>query len=324
MAESLRGARIATESVQEALIAELDELREEIVARIDVIVPNGPQDKIPEAARDAINGEVNASLSTFERLVGQILDSGVRDLSGRGGRITTDALRAAGVPANEPFTEGIRDVFRQVAKSVTSLVALIKKRIMTGVDSAIAGAVNAITFLELLRGLLRSTPEQRRDRLRRVGPAFLLEQLADTTLMQGFSVSQQEAAVGLARQVPDLRKQWVTAGGASVRRGHAEAGERYASGGDVGPIRIGESYEVDDYSNTGPTEFATLSTAPRVVLRVPTYQRSGSVQSAEMLHPRDPGAPVGFIVGCRCVSMEVVGSFEGALEGVMGVVREEL
>ncbi len=323
-ASSIKEARGKSFEIREALIQELDELREEIISRFSSQVPSLPSEKVQKDDRRGLERELDAALSTFGRLIDNQLDAGVRQLSVRGGRITTDALLAAGVPVTEPFTEGIADVFKSVAKSVTKLVESVKKRIMSGVDAAVAGALNAVSFLEFIRSILNTNQHERRGQLRRTGPAYLLEQMAETTMLQGFSVSQQEAAERLARQVPDLRKTWVSAGDGRERRGHAEAQAKYAPGGDVGPIPVNEKYEILDYSNTGMTEWATVKRAPRRVLRVPQYRRTGSVQSGELMHPRDPEAGISFIVSCRCVSMEVVGSFDAALDQAAGIVREEL
>jgi hypothetical protein len=323
-AASLGRARETSASVRASLLQELDELRDEIVDRFDSVLPGGPREKVRKERVDDLERELDRSLDTFERIVGQELDSGVRRLSVAGGSITSEALMAAGVQVTEPFTESIADVFRKAGEAVTKLVERVKKRVMSGINSAVAGALDTISFLSFIRSLLETTQQERRGRMRHTGPAFLLDQMAETTMLQAFSQSQQDAAERLARQVPDLRKTWVTAEDGRVRQGHAEAAERYAVGGEVGPIPVGDAYEVLDYSNVGRSEFATVQKNPRRVLNVPPFTRGGSVGSAELMFPRDPDAPISFIINCRCVSMEVVGSFQAAIDQAAGIVREEL
>ena len=76
------------------------------------------------------------------------------------------------------------------------------------------------------------------------GTFWRAEKIVRTEQGRVFNIANQERMGQARKQLPDLRKQWVTAGDASVRPDHAKAGRDYAPGGNPGPIPIDEDYIV--------------------------------------------------------------------------------
>lgn len=318
---SLQSSRQAMTAGADSLLDEVSELREELVSRFLSVLPLSRD--ADEKVRDDLIRELDSSLKTFDRLVSQQINRMILEASAAGGSISTAALRAAGVPVTEPFTEGLKEVLADASRSIQAIVKRVRDRVLSRIESVILSGLNGATLRALVQATLDTEPRGRGEEARIRGIPNIVRLAAENLALEAFSASQQEAAEGLSKQVRDLRKTWVTAGDGNERRGHLEAGERYAPGGEVGPIPVGEKFLVRDYSNVGPTTWATLKRSPRIVKQVQQYERRGSVGEAEMLHPRDPESPVSYRVNCRCVAMESVGDFEQALDDAVGRFREE-
>ena len=116
--------------------------------------------------------------------------------------------------------------------------------------------------------------------------------------------------------VPGLRKRWVTVLGR--RRGHRETERRYAVGGEIGPIRVDQRFEVRDFSRTGRSQFFTLN--GRAVRVDRPAQRRGRIITDRMLFPRDAAGSVGNVVQCTCIVVEFLPEIEEAQRRARGEV----
>ena len=194
------------------------------------------------------------------------------------------------------------------------------ERINVQIRQAAVGLQPASGAIRNVERLLRTSEEVRRGLRRRIGFGQQAEAIVRTETMRVFSNAQQAASEQIAQTIPDLRKRWLISP-QNTRRGHKEADDRYAPGGETGPIRIDQKFEVTEQSRTGRTEFITVGNGgQRVInLRAPIVRR-GRVITDRMLFPRDPSADVANVVNCTCTTLDVLEELEDATDRARGII----
>ena len=90
-----------------------------------------------------------------------------------------------------------------------------------------------------------------------------------------FALSIQEARDRYGQRIQ--YKRWLSSHGPHVRAAHLEAEQRYAPGGESGPIAMDEAFEVG---------------------------------GEELMYPGDPSGSPGNIINCQCIQLAVAGEGE--------------
>ncbi len=310
------------------MLRTLDELRGEIRDRLASASPTDPDAPFSVRVAPEIGGSIERAVNDWRRLTGQDLRSGIDLGLDIGGTATATALNSAGLSVVAPAVSP--DLLSVLARPTASILSEMGESMAQQIEREVrlsaAGLNSASQATRNIERLLTTSTEVRRGLRRHIGFAYQAEAIARTEIGRAFSVAQSNANIQLSKSVPGLKKKWVTVGDGRTRRGHRDAEARYAEGANPGPIPVSERYRVVDFSRTGTSEFLTFRgrTGGRRVARVDPFRRQGRLQTQLLMHPLDPFAGPGFVVNCRCVSMEVVPDFEKALEDALGIVQEAL
>lgn len=87
----------------------------------------------------------------------------------------------------------------------------------------------------------------------RRGPiATQAERIVRTELLSVYNLANERRQREIAKDVPAIRKRWLSARDSRVRPVHAAATERYAPGAKPGPIKVGEDFVVGGERGKGP------------------------------------------------------------------------
>jgi len=79
------------------------------------------------------------------------------------------------------------------------------------------------------------------------GAFWRAERIVRTEQGRVFNIANDERMEQAREVLPDLRKQWLTAGDENVRPDHVKAGSDYSPGGRIGPIPVDEDYIVGGF-----------------------------------------------------------------------------
>ena len=144
-----------------------------------------------------------------------------------------------------------------------------RQRARRVIQLGIVGAKSVAQMEREMQALLRTQP----DRLtKRMGPiASQAEAIVMTESLRTFALAAESRSQELAKQVPEMRHYWLSAGDGRVRPAHAIASGRYAPGSDPGPIPKRQAFIVG---------------------------------GERMMHPHDPAGSAGNVIRCRCIAVD--------------------
>lgn len=294
------------------------DLRNEIAARMAMFT-GLPSDPFTVAIIPGLTDEIRVALDEFTRAAGSQITERMDDAFTIGGRVTSSALTAAGLPAFAPIVAP--DLLASAAAASTGLVTDITGLLADQITRALqfsalgleptSAAIRRVTDLLRMRALVPGFQP-------RIGFGFQAEAIVRTEIGRIYSTAQQAASEQISTTIPDLRKRWVTTLGR--RREHKEAERRYAPGGETGPIPVNRRFEIVDRSRTGLNVQGFWTRFGRVYKGKRRFRR-GRVRVFRMLHPRDPRGGAGAVVNCSCVVLEVLPEIERATDRALGILQ---
>ncbi len=272
--------------------------------------------------------EVNRAISNLRPLMSEVGQESFAEAFNLGSRVTATAFNRVGVSLAMPAVtpEILLSLTGNVQDILSELVTDIGTRIQTVINQTMLAQETVAQATNRISDLLKTSTEVRRGLRRRIGFSFQGETIMRTEIRTIYSNAQQAASEQIAQIIPDLRKRWVNV--LANRVGHVEAESRYAPGGEVGPIRIKETFLVQDFTRTGTSNFLTLGgrirprgfTGGQRVVRTEQFTRRGRIITDRMLFPRDPSADAANRVNCTCIVMEVVPEIEKAQAEAQGII----
>jgi len=178
------------------------------------------------------------------------------------GKLISDTLR-------DSLTANLRDTLNQFTP-VTQEATFIRRR------GAKAGTINP-KLISQFEAKITKTFENYTRRDKDLGVPKNVHAIAVTEMRATINDTKHQYALKLQEQNPDLRlrKRWIHNMSLSklARRGHVMVARR-------APIGLDEYFEVPNYKEAGGRFYFAGST--------------------RMLHPHDPNAPAGQVIGCNC------------------------
>ena len=266
----------------------------------------------------AIAADLDSVVAQLARRADFEMGAALTNAFDAGARITPSALTSVGLPVAFPSISPaiLTALTAETSSILTELAASVRGDIDKVLRAGVAGLKPTSAVIQDLSSLLR-TSEIRLGRRARIQSAFRAEAIARTELARVFSSAQQATSEAMSEIVPGLRKRWVTVLGR--RRGHRETERRYAVGGEIGPIRVDQRFEVRDFSRVGSSEFFTLNNKVFKRRKGPRA-RQGRIITDRMLFPRDAAGSVGNVVQCSCIIVEFLPEIEEAQRRARGEV----
>jgi len=314
------------------LIALMKDFREDSLERLRFDRPSDPRDPFNVRILPDLEASLNNSLDALKQRSGQEIEEKLALGFDLGQGTTARALVAANIPSAFPqiAPSVLATLSRDSVNVYSEMFDELGTAITNQVNRSVAGLQSSSQAMSKINRLLRTSPEVRAGMRRRVKFAFQAEEIVRTEMGRVFSSAQQAASEQLADSIPGLKKRWLPVGDAHVRRGHREAGDIYAPGGEIGPIPIKQKFKILDYSRIGSSKFMTLGgksspkgfTGGLTVIGVKTFQRRGKLIVDKMLFPRDPSASAGNVVQCRCVTIDVIPDLEKTLDKSLGIIQQ--
>jgi hypothetical protein len=214
----------------------------------------------------AIDREIQRGKDAAQRLlVGEI-----HDAWRLGGSMLDEALATLGVSAGlaQLSPRLLTVVLEVTSDQIRSIWSELGSQLKVSVRRASLGAATA--ELEATLSLDRLAAAIRSSRLFD-SASLKTDNAIRMELNRAFSLATQSRMdQGNARLGGTLRKYWLDAGDHRVRDTHREATRRYAPGGEVGPIPVGEPFIVG---------------------------------GANLMTPLDPNGPAKEVINCRCREM---------------------
>ena len=311
------------------IIKFLNELRRDINNRLQTFAGARNQPFLTQII-PGIETEIRASIAEFTSLASAETAKRIEEAFGIGSRVTATAFRDAGVAMAFPSVspEILSSLAASTGEILTEVSTALGDKIIARVRASATGLEPSSLTMRKVGDLIKTSKEFISGKRRRIGFSSQAEEIVRTETGRVFSNAQQAASEQIAGTIPNLRKQWLTVGGARVRQGHRAAERRYAPGGESGPILVNQRFQVSDFSRTGRSKFMTIGgrvsppqgvTGQRVIRM--DFTRRGRVTTDRMLFPRDPAARPGNQINCRCVSVEVVPDIEKAVNQAKGVIE---
>jgi len=298
------------------------EFKVEIKARLSSLSPVDPKAPFLVRQLPGLTIEVDRALAEMSRLAKARIQENMVSAFEAGSKISFDSIKAAGVPVAFPSVSP--EILRTLASVkdivLDEIVSKLSQRINSQIQQAAAGLVPASGAIRNVERLLRTSEEVRRGLRRRIGFGQQAEAIVRTETMRVFSNAQQAASVQIAQTIPGLRKRWIVSS-QNTRRGHQDAHDRYAPGGETGPIRIDQKFQVSEHSRTGRTDFITVTRGGKRVIKLDqSIARRGRIITDRMLFPRDPSADVANIISCTCTSLDVLPELDAATDRAKGII----
>lgn len=313
------------------MIKILDELRGEIRDRMRFFA-RLPREPFLSQIIPGIETEMRSAITEFSaRATAETIER-MEEAFGIGSRVTANAFKEAGVSLAFPsVTPEILSTLTAVTGDIfTEITTSLGNRIASRIRKSVVGLEPSTMTMRRVGDLIKTSKEFISGKRRRIGFAFQAEEIVRTETGRIFSNAQQAASEQISETIPNLRKQWLTVKDARVRDGHRAAERRYSPGGETGPIRISQRFQVSDFSRTGRSRFMTIGgrvsppqgVAGLRVLRI-DFTRRGRVLTDRMLFPRDPSARPGNQVNCRCVTLDIVPEIEKAANQAKGIIQSQ-
>lgn len=286
-------------------------------------------DTLTAALLPGMIGEVTRAIRGLRPLMAEVGQESFADAFDLGRTVTARAFNRVGVslgiPAVTPeilisLTANVQDILSELVTDIGTRIQRIINQTMLAQET-VARATNQIS------NLLKTSTEVRAGLRRRISFAFQGETILRTEIRTIYSNAQQAASEQIVQTLPDLRKRWINV--LANRVGHVEAENRYAPGGEIGPIKIDQTFRVQDFTRIGVSNFLTLggrirprgfTGGQRVVRTDRQFNRRGRVITDQMLFPRDPSADPANRVNCTCIVMEVVPEIEKAQAEAQGIL----
>ncbi len=296
------------------------------IQALDVLRTIGPGGNLPFEIRTLpeIQRSIDSSVAFLQSRASRELADAMDDGFFVGGKVTTDALNATGVPIVVPqVSPALLTVLSNRAGDIFgSNLSAVGEDIMTQVTRSAAGLQTQTQTLRKISKIVRTTPEFIRGKNVRIRAAGKAEEIMRTEVGRAFSTAQQASSEEIAKTIPSMRKKWVNAGGIGVRRGHRKAQNDYRVGGKIGPIPIKQRFKITDFTRTGRTSFINVRGrgASKNTIHVPSRSRTGVIRVSKMLYPRDPAGSAGNVIRCRCVVIDVIKELEVAQDQALGIV----
>lgn len=275
--------------------------------------------------------DIESALDQWARASGQSIDKAFEGAFELGQTITASSLSAGGIEG-VAFPSVSADLLRTASNNIDGILDEVgrgfSRRVQREVNLAAVGLQPSTQAIRRVEGMLRTGFQDVAGARRRIGFPFQAEQIVRTEVGRVFTTTQHSAGLEISSRIPNLRKRWLTVGGAKVRKGHRAAEKTYGIGGKVGPIPMRRRFAVTDHSRTGKSEFFTGRTGrglQRAFRRKGgAFPRRGKKITDRMLHPLDPKGSPGNVIGCRCVVLEVVPGLDRQIRDAGGILREEL
>ena len=301
------------------------EFRKEILDRLR-FVTGAATDPFTLQIVPQVTAEIQRAIGQLSReanaSVGPLLENAF-DL---GAQVTTNAFRAAGVQFAFPsISPDILASITATTESVlTEMSSRLADRLLMEVRLGALGLEPTSAVIERIANQLRTSTLVRPGFRRRINFGAQAEAITRTELGRVFSNAQQAASERIAESVPGLKKRWVTT--LRDRRGHREAEDRYAVGGEIGPIPVNRRFRVTDFSRSdfnrdGFWTVRTLAGAQRVFRGKPR-RRFGRPITDLLLFPRDPAGSPGNLISCTCVVLEMPGELEQVAGRALGILQQ--
>ena len=272
-----------------------------------------------------LEAEIRESLDFVLRDATASVRSTLERAFAAGSRITPTALAAGGISTGFPSVAPalLTTLAEATELALSELVTRLDQRIVAQLRLAAVGLEPTSAAVRRIENLLRTSREIEVGRRLRTGFASQAEAIVRTEVNRMYQSAQSATSSILGDTIPGLRKRWVTT--LAQRRGHREAEARYAPGGEIGPIPVKRRFEVTDFSRSdrNTSGFWTTRTAAgfQRVYKGKARARTGSPRTDRMLHPLDPAASVGNLVGCTCIVLEVLPGLEEAQQRTLGIVQ---
>jgi len=299
------------------------EFREEIKDRLRSILPSDPKAPFLIRQLPAIANEIDSAVQELAQRANARINENLASAFDAGGKVSFDSIKAAGVAVAVPsISPEILATLSSVKDNVIlGLAERMGDRINSQIRQTAVGLQPASQAIRNIERLLRTSDQVRPGLRRRIGFGIQAETIVRTETMRVFSNAQQSASEQIATTIPDLRKRWLTSP-RNTRRGHKEAEDRYAPGGQIGPIKISETFRVSEFSRIGNTKFITVTKGGSRVIMLDTRQprRGGRIITDRMLFPRDPGASPANVINCTCTVIDVLPDLEDATDRAKGII----
>ena len=272
-----RIARVNAELTAEgfrAVAESFDDVRRTLVDTI-ARLPNGPTRAEYERALRDLDTAMIRWAEAMGRTIGDLHEGGYA----AGAASVTEPLRAAGVDAVvrviDPDTVSMLGRFR--ADLIDDITSTMRHRISTEIAAVASGAATPGDIAARIAGDLRGRPSTFASVEARARAIVVTE------LGRVNGLGAQAAMTANVEVIPELRKRWLSSHVFDYRPAHAEAEDRYAPGGSVGPIPVDEAYSINGFP---------------------------------AMYPHDPSLPASEAVNCHCVSIAVIPEIEAAVAGV--------
>ena len=210
---------------------------------------------------------IDSAGAAFERNFARVLRGTTAESFELGATITPESLRGIGLDLQ--FAPDIsRAQLAVAAQLYPDLISQVSNDFRTRVKREISlGVLGARPTGEVQNNVVELLRTQPRRRDRQLGPlAYQAERIVRTEMMTTFNLANDIRHAEAARQVPGLKKIWLTAGDMRVRNDHVMAGARYRVGGNPGPIPIDEDFVVGGELANGPHD-PRLSAAQKIHCR---------------------------------------------------------
>ena len=324
-ASSFAAARTDLDKLTAQTSSALDKLLRDFnrTMRTRLLFIGAGTDALTAALLPGMIGEVSRAIRSLRPLMIDVGRESFEQAFDLGSTVTARGFNRVNVPVSFPAVtpELLTSLTANVQDILSELVTDIGSRIQTIINTTMLNGETIARATNQISNLLKTSTEVRAGLRRRINFAFQGETIMRTEIRRIYSNAQQAASEQIAQTIPDLRKRWITV--LSNRVGHVEAENRYAPGGEIGPIKIEETFRVQDFTRIGVSNFLTLggrirprgfTGGQRVVRTDRQFNRRGRIITDQMLFPRDPSADPANVVNCLLPDNEVEGDFLAGLK----------
>lgn len=249
----------------------LDEAHRLVTGDLALALADGERQALVQTMR-AAEAAIDRVTGDLLRRMGRLVSGAAVDAVQRGADVTPDALASIGVRLNlqpDLSIAQLQGVLHLDTSLITQVSQQFRDRTRRTVQLGLLGGKSIRQMLKEIEADLRTQP----DRVHGVRGTLAnqAETILRTELLRASAIGQELRSQELSEQVPGLRKAWRTAGDHRVRDSHRVAGQRYAPGGDPGPIPHDQPFVVG---------------------------------GEKLRYPKDPRGSARSVVRCRCVRLD--------------------
>lgn len=227
------------DAAAKALHSTLDNVKKQLVS--DLLDITNSSTEFGATHMRSLQDAVDRASVTLEQRLSSSLSDTLKTRWNQGVQDTDSLIPSTSLPTLGISVDQLA-IAQQVASDLVRKVSSeFRNSAKTAISMGILGKKSAFGIMQDVAGLLRTQP----DRQGNLGTiAYQAERIVRTESNAIYSLASQVRQQQVADDTTGMRKYWVTAHDVRVRPDHTSAGQRYAPGGDPGPIPFGQDYMV--------------------------------------------------------------------------------